>query len=153
MVDLKAKIWNLLFCAYGAESMCHMNVMRLAENDWILMVRMSCLLNSIPLLVALFILWWYWKSSFEFFPGWRFLSLSIHSLQDSTLCSCTEDYTGAIPHWMVFLLTMGMWKERTKLHWRSSLVTMMGRNRYSNYDSFFSQISIFSRQLCACTYY
>lgn len=70
MVDLKAKIWNLLLCAYGAESMCHMNVMRLAENHWILMVRMSCLLNSIPLLVALFILWWHWKSSFEFYPGW-----------------------------------------------------------------------------------
>lgn len=65
---------------------------------------------------------------------------NLYLVQDSTLYFCTEDYTGVIPHWMVFLLTMGMWKERTRLPWKSFLVTMMGRNRYSDNDSLFKYI-------------
>ena len=87
-------------------SICPVNMRNLAENHCILMV--TVFLHCSITLPRDFLLKNERNSEVV-----RSLYITLYNfLQDSTLYSCTEDYTGAIPHCMDFLLIRVPWKER-----------------------------------------
>lgn len=50
--------------------------------------------------------------------------------QVSIQYSYTEDFTGAILHWMDFIWMLAMWKGKMIFLWKNFKMSSMGKNQY-----------------------